>query len=130
MFIRLLILFTCIPLLELYVLIEAGRQIGLLWTMLLVLATGIAGAWLARTQGVEVVRRIQLQMSQGEMPGTALIDGGLVLAGGLLLLTPGFCTDLVGFTCLAPATRSFWRKILTAWVRRNVEQGNIRIHRM
>lgn len=130
MFIRLLILFTCIPLLELYVLIEAGRQIGLLWTMLLVLATGIAGAWLARTQGVEVVRRIQLQMSQGEMPGTALIDGGLVLAGGLLLLTPGFCTDLVGFTCLVPATRSFWRKILTAWVRRNVEQGNVRIHRM
>ena len=130
MFIRLLILFTCIPLLELYVLLEAGRQIGLLWTVLLVFATGVAGAWLARTQGLEVVRRLQLQMSRGDMPGTVLLDGVMVLVGGLLLLTPGFCTDLFGFTCLVPLTRSFWRNLLTTWVKRNVEQGNIRIHRM
>src|SRR6056297_4357251 len=121
MFIRLLILFTCIPLLELYVLLEAGRQIGLLWTVLLVFATGVAGAWLARTQGLEVVRRLQLQMSRGDMPGTVLLDGVMVLVGGLLLLTPGFCTDLFGFTCLVPLTRSFWRNLLTTWVRRNVE---------
>ncbi|HKL27177.1 MAG TPA: FxsA family protein [Desulfuromonadales bacterium] len=130
MFIRLLILFTCIPLLELYVLLEAGRQIGLFWTVLLILATGVSGAWLARTQGLEIVRRIQLQMSQGEMPGAVLLDGVMVLVGGLLLLTPGFCTDLIGFTCLVPLTRSFWRNLLTTWVRRNVEQGNIRINRM
>lgn len=130
MFIRLLILFTCIPLLELYVLIEAGRQIGLAATILLVLLTGIAGAWLARTQGIDVLQRIQTQMNQGEMPGPVLMDGVMILVGGLLLFTPGFCTDLLGFTFLVPFTRIFWRDLLVAWAKKNIEQGNIRIHRM
>ncbi|MCK4537114.1 MAG: membrane protein FxsA [Desulfuromonadales bacterium] len=129
MFIRLLILFTCIPLLELYVLIEAGRQIGLFSTILLILLTGVAGAWLARTQGVEIVRRIQIEMEQGRMPGEVLLDGAMILVGGLLLLTPGFCTDLVGFTFLAPFSRNFWRGVLSRWVQRNIEQGSIHIHR-
>jgi len=129
MFIRLLILFTCIPLLELYVLIEAGRQIGLAATILLVLMTGIAGAWLARTQGIDVLQRIQIQMAQGEMPGPVLMDGVMILVGGLLLLTPGFCTDLLGFTFLVPFTRIFWRDLLASWAKKNIEQGNIRIHR-
>ena len=129
MFIRLLILFTCIPLLELYVLIEAGRQIGVLATVLLIFLTGVAGAWLARTQGIEVVRRIQQQLAQGEMPGAVLLDGALILIGGVLLLTPGFCTDLAGFTFLVPATRGFWRKQLSRWAQKNIEQGRIRVHR-
>lgn len=129
MFIRLLILFTCIPLLELYVLIEAGRQIGLFSTILLILLTGVAGAWLARTQGVEIVRRIQMEMEEGRMPGEVLLDGAMILVGGLLLLTPGFCTDLIGFTFLAPFSRNFWRGVLSSWVQRNIEQGRIHIHR-
>lgn len=129
MFIRLLILFTCIPLLEVYVLIEAGRQIGVMPTILMILLTGVAGAWLARTQGIEVVQRIQRQMTTGDMPGEVLLDGAMILIGGLLLLTPGFCTDLAGFTFLAPVTRGFWRKILTRWVQKSMEQGRIHIRR-
>lgn len=129
MFIRLLILFTCIPLLEIYVLLEAGRQIGLSATILLILLTGIAGAWLARTQGIEILRRIQLEMAAGRMPAVALLDGAMVLIGGVLLLTPGFCTDLVGFTFLAPFSRPFWRELLSRWAQKNVEQGRIHIHR-
>lgn len=129
MFIRLLILFTCIPLLEIYVLLEAGRQIGLSATILLILLTGIAGAWLARTQGIEILRRIQLEMAAGRMPAVALLDGAMVLIGGVLLLTPGFCTDLVGFTFLAPFSRPFWRDLLSRWMQKNVEQGRIHIHR-
>lgn len=129
MFIRLLILFTCIPLLEIYVLLEAGRQIGLSATILLILLTGIAGAWLARTQGIEILRRIQLEMAAGRMPAVALLDGAMVLIGGVLLLTPGFCTDLVGFTFLAPFSRPFWRDLLSKWMQKNVEQGRIHIHR-
>jgi UPF0716 protein FxsA len=128
-FIRLLILFTCIPLLEVYVLIEAGRQIGLFPTILLIVLTGIAGAWLARMQGIEILRRIQTEMAEGRMPGVVLLDGAMILIGGLLLLTPGFCTDLLGFTFLAPFTRGFWRELLSNWAKKNIEQGNIRIHR-
>ncbi len=129
MFIRLLILFTCIPILEIYVLIEAGRQIGLFPTLLLILLTGVAGAWLARTQGIEVVRRIQMEMAEGRMPGVILLDGAMILVGGVLLLTPGFCTDLLGFSFLAPFSRSFWRDLLSRWVQKNVEQGRIHIYR-
>ena len=129
MFIRLLILFTCVPVLEIYVLIEAGRQIGLPATILLILLTGIAGAWLARTQGIEILRRIQMEMAEGRMPAEALLDGAMILIGGMLLLTPGFCTDLLGFTFLAPFSRTFWRDLLSKWVQRNINQGRIYIHR-
>lgn len=129
MFIRLLILFTCVPILEIYVLLEAGRQIGLSATILLILLTGIAGAWLARTQGVEILRRIQLEMAEGRMPAEALLDGAMILIGGVLLLTPGFCTDLLGFTFLAPFSRTFWRNLLAKWAQRNISQGRVYIHR-
>ena len=129
MFIRLLILFTCVPVLEIYVLIEAGRQIGLPATILLILLTGIAGAWLARSQGIEILRRIQMEMAEGRMPAEALLDGAMVLIGGVLLLTPGFCTDLLGFTFLAPFSRNVWRDLLAKWVQRNINQGRIYIHR-
>ena len=128
-FIRLLILFTCVPILEIYVLLEAGRQIGLSATILLILLTGIAGAWLARTQGIEILRRIQTEMAEGRMPAEALLDGAMILIGGVLLLTPGFCTDLLGFTFLAPFSRTFWRNLLAKWAQRNLSQGRIYIHR-
>jgi UPF0716 protein FxsA len=128
-FIRLLILFTCVPILEIYVLLEAGRQIGLSATILLILLTGIAGAWLARTQGVEILRRIQVEMAEGRMPAEALLDGAMILIGGVLLLTPGFCTDLLGFTFLAPFSRTFWRNLLAKWAQRNISQGRVYIHR-
>jgi UPF0716 protein FxsA len=90
MFIKLLIIFIFVPVLEIYILLEAGRIIGLGATMSLIILTGIAGAWLARSQGVEIIRRIQNETADGQMPGTSLIDGALILVGGLTLLTPGF----------------------------------------
>ena len=84
----------------LYILIEAGRMMGLAPTIGLIMMTGVAGAWLARSQGVEILRRIQEETSRGQMPATTLIDGALILVGGLLLLTPGFFTDALGFSFL------------------------------
>ena len=81
---------------EIYVLLQAGEIIGLGPTIALVLLTGVAGAYLARTQGSETVRKIQLALERGEMPTEELLDGAMILAGGLTLLTPGFCTDLAG----------------------------------
>lgn len=114
---------------ELYILIEAGRIIGLGPTLGLIMLTGIAGAWLARSQGVEILRRIQQETARGQMPAITLIDGALVLVGGLLLLTPGFFTDILGFSFLVPLSRDLWRKALRAWLENQLRQGTVTIHR-
>lgn len=129
MFIRLLILFTLIPIVELYVLIEAGRQIGAGPTIALIFLTGIAGAWLARAQGFELITRIQTELNQGRLPAEELIDGSLVLAGGLLLLTPGFCTDLIGFCLLTPGPRQIIKRWLRKWLDEKIRRGEIHLHR-
>ena len=115
---------------ELYILIEAGRIIGLGATIGLIMLTGIAGAWLARSQGVEILRKIQEETAQGQMPAITLIDGALVLVGGLLLLTPGFFTDALGFSFLVPLTRDLWRKGLSAWLHNQVKHGSVTINRL
>jgi UPF0716 protein FxsA len=129
MFIKLLSIFIFVPLMELYILIEAGEIIGLWPTISLILLTGIAGAWLARSQGIEILRRIQDETARGQMPAITLIDGALVLVGGLLLLTPGFFTDTIGFSFLVPLSRDLWRKGLSAWLQRQVQLGTVTIHR-
>ena len=118
-----------LPILEIYVLIESGRLIGVAPTVLLVILTSVAGSWLMRHQGTELLRRIHTELAAGQLPAGALLDGALILAGGVLLLTPGFCTDLAGFTMLVPATRRFWRKILELWLARKLAAGRLIIRR-
>jgi UPF0716 protein FxsA len=129
MFIKVLFAFVFIPLIELYILIRAGQVIGLGPTIGLVLLTGVAGAWLARQQGLSIIVRIQTETARGEMPAATLIDGALVLVGGLLLLTPGFFTDCLGFSFLIPQTRELWRSGLTSWLEKQVRQGSVTIRR-
>jgi UPF0716 protein FxsA len=129
MFIKLLIIFVFVPVMELYILIEAGRMIGIGATVGLIMLTGVAGAWLARSQGLEILRRIQQETANGQMPAQTLIDGALILVGGLLLLTPGFFTDALGFSLLVPITRELWRKGLSAWLEKQVRQGSVTIYR-
>lgn len=115
---------------ELYILIEAGRIIGLGATIGLIMLTGTAGAWLARSQGVEILRKIQEETARGQMPAITLIDGALVLVGGLLLLTPGFFTDVLGFSFLVPLTRDLWRKGLNAWLQKQMRNGTVTIRHL
>ncbi len=126
MFIKLLILFTLVPMIELYVLIEAGRQIGVGATIGMIFLTGIAGAYLARSQGFDLINRIQTDLNQGRIPAEEMMDGAMILAGGLLLLTPGFCTDLFGFCLLTPATRKFFKVWLKKWLNLKVQQGDMK----
>lgn len=121
MFYYLLLLFTLVPLTELALLIWIGQQTSLLFTIGLVLVTGIAGAALARWQGWRAVARIQAELRQGHMPADALLDGLLILVAGLLLVTPGVLTDAVGFGLLVPPARSVLKRRVAAWLRRNVE---------
>lgn len=129
MFIKLAFLFITIPICEIFIFLEAGEIIGLWPTMLTVILTGIAGAYLARTQGFELLQRMQKAMDRGEIPTGELIDGIFILSGGLLLLTPGFLTDLTGFICLTPFSRGPLKKILVEWLRLKIAQGNVVIRR-
>ena len=129
MFIKLLILFTLVPIIELYVLIEASHQIGIGATIAMIFLTGIAGAYLARSQGFHIINRIQSEMNQGRLPAEELMDGAIILAGGLLLLTPGFCTDFTGFILLTPVTRQFIKVWLRRWLDLKIQRGEIQIRK-
>ena len=129
MFIKILILFTLVPLAELYILIEAGRQIGIAPTIAMVLLTGFAGAYLARSQGFQLMQRIQGDLSEGRVPAAEMIDGAIILSGGLLLLTPGFCTDLFGFCLLTPLTRNYLKTWVQRWLDNKIKRGEINIYR-
>jgi UPF0716 protein FxsA len=129
MFIKLLLIFTIVPLVELFVLIEVGSRIGSGPTILLLLLTGIAGALLASRQGLSVLQRARYDLSQGRLPASPLVDGIMVLIGGMLLLTPGFLTDILGFMLLIPATRVPLKGLLVRLLRRMIERGVFRIHR-
>ena len=105
----LFLLFILVPVVELALLIQVGRYLGVLSTVTLVVATGAVGAMLARSKGVPVFRRLQKTLASGSFPGEEIFDGVLILAGGLLLLTPGLITDIIGFAALIPLTRHFFK---------------------
>ena len=128
MIFRLLALFVIVPLVDLAILVRLGQALGFWPTIALVVATGTTGAFLARSQGLRVLRGIRTEMSVGQMPSTRLLDGLLVLIGGTLLLTPGLLTDLAGFVLLLPPTRSRLKEILRRRVERMVRSGSTSIH--
>ena len=99
-------LFICVPLVELYLLFRIGAKIGPAPTIGLVVITGFIGASLARQQGFKVWKKIQAELNAGQMPAGELIEGLLVLIGGIVLLTPGLLTDLCGFALMIPTVRN------------------------
>ena len=124
MFLRLLLLFTVVPLVELFLLVKLGTVIGISATVLIVIFTGILGAWLARWQGVGVIRRLTDDMDQGRLPADALIDGLLILIAGAVLLTPGLITDALGFLLLAPQGRAFVRRLVASRFEKKTVDGD------
>jgi UPF0716 protein FxsA len=110
MLIKLLLMFTLIPLIELWLLIEVGRIIGSFVTILLVASTGFFGVMLARSQGLQVFYRMQEEMRNGFVPTDEMLDGVCILVGGAVLLTPGLLTDIAGFLLLIPVTREMIKK--------------------
>jgi len=111
----LVLAFLLVPVLELYVIIQVGRGIGVGWTIILLLAISVFGAWLVRREGRRAWRALQEAIGSGRMPNRELADGALILVGGTLLLTPGFITDVVGFVLILPFSRPLARRGL-AWV--------------
>jgi len=114
---KLFLAFTIIPVSEIYVLIAIGGQIGILPSIGLVILTGIVGASLARSQGLQTLGRIRDSFQQGVVPGEELLNALLIAVAGIVLLTPGFLTDAAGLFLLIPATRTLCRE----WLKRRIE---------
>jgi UPF0716 protein FxsA len=110
---------------ELYILIEVGKRIGSLTTIGIIIFTGILGAYLVKNQGFMILKKIQNDLNGGIMPGDSLIQGAIILAGGILLLTPGFVTDILGFIFLIPVSRNVIKKYLLKWLKGKIKEGNI-----
>ena len=113
MFGRMLFLFVFLPMVELYLLIMLGSRIGAMPTIGLIVITGIIGATLARQQGLSVLSKIQREMASGKPPTHELIEGALIVVGGIVLLTPGIVTDIFGFSLLVPSLRKIVCRSLT-----------------
>lgn len=114
---KLFLAFTIIPVSEIYILIAIGGQIGILPSIGLVILTGIVGASLARSQGLQTLGRIRDSFQQGVVPGEELLNALLIAIAGIVLLTPGFLTDAAGLFLLIPATRTLCRE----WLKRRIE---------
>ncbi len=129
MFGYLVLLFTLVPAVELALLIKVGTHIGAINTLMLIILTGLIGATLARLQGLLILERIQEQLDRGLMPTEEMLDGLMIFAGGIVLLTPGFVTDALGLILLIPLTRSMIKKGLKKiWTRALKEGQNITVY--
>ena len=108
----LLFVFILFPLLELALLIKVGSSIGVLTTLLLVIASALVGGFLLRIAGPATAWRARARLLSGEAPEQEILDGLLMALGGFLLLLPGFLSDVLGVLCLLPFTRHLLRKRL------------------
>src|SRR3954470_14025322 len=108
----LVLLFIVVPIAELALLIQVGELIGVWWTIALLIADAMLGSWLLRSQGRLAWRRFNTALVEGRVPHREVIDGVLVIFGGVLLLTPGFITDIFGLMFLIPPTRVIMRRLL------------------
>lgn len=125
---RLLLLFIALPALELLLLIELGTRIGSLETIAIIVLTGIAGASMARNQGLKVLSHVQEQLAKGEMPTDSLVDGIMILVASALLVTPGILTDAVGFLCLVPGFRSLVKAEVVRRFKLAIAENRIHVH--
>lgn len=112
-FTRLVLLFTIIPLIEIFVLFKIAELTNWGHTILLVALTGIIGAYLAKKEGRQIILKIQEQLRMSKMPTEELINGLCVLIGGALLLTPGIFTDMIGFSLILPSSRVLYKIYIT-----------------
>ena len=118
----LVVLFLMVPIVEIYVIVQVGQEIGALPTIALLLVESAIGAWLVRREGRRAWTALQGAVTTGRLPSRELADAALVLVGGTLLLTPGFVTDLFGFFMILPVTRPIARRALGWFVARKASR--------
>ena len=117
----LVVLFIGVPFVEIYVLLQVGHAIGVVNTLGLLILVSVVGAWLAKREGLGVLRRMQRSIEAGKVPGTELVDGFLILLAAALMLTPGFVTDILAILLLLPPVRAVVRREIRRRVARRIE---------
>ncbi|PIC58587.1 membrane protein FxsA [Sporosarcina sp. P12(2017)] len=120
-------LFIIVPTAELALLMVSGKTLGIMPTILIIIATGIGGAYLAKKQGLRAWRDLQFRMANRETPGKALVDSVCILLGGLLLLMPGFITDSIGLLLLFSGPRKILYPFIVKWIYNKIRNGQIRV---
>lgn len=123
MFRIIVLLMIGIPALEIWGLVKAASIIGGLETVLAVILTGVVGAYLAKMEGLKTWIEAQQEFRQGHLPGKAILDGISIFTGGLLLLTPGFFTDTLGFLLILPFTRTYFQILIKKWLEKKIRNG-------
>ena len=127
MLLKLFLAFTLIPVAEIYLLIKIGGHIGAFNTVLMVILTAFAGAYLAQIQGMQTMLRIRASLQQGLMPKDEMVDAVIIFVAGIVLLTPGFITDLTGLLLLLPVTRQRFKRFLKYKLDQYVKNQEIHI---
>ena len=122
---KLLLFFIVLPMVELVLLTILAHYTSIWTTILFIIGTGVLGTYLANTQGISTYRRIQQELSLGRMPTDSLIDGVLILLAGILLISPGVLTDLVGIVLMIPPTRALIRRGVVGWFKRHFRIANM-----
>ncbi len=123
------LILVIVPAAEIGILMFSGQTIGIPATIVLIFLTGFLGAFLAKQQGLETIRKTQEIVRRGMMPGDVILDGISILTGGIFLLTPGFITDILGFLLLAPPTRKFFKALMLKQFRNWIDKGTIKVIR-
>jgi UPF0716 protein FxsA len=108
----LVVAFVVVPIVELYVIVQVGQQIGVLPTIGLLVLDSVLGAWLVRREGRRTWAAFRGALESSRVPAREVADGALVIFGGALLLTPGFTTDVLGLLCVVPPSRAVLRRVL------------------
>lgn len=121
----LLLLFILVPAAEIMLLLYSGNTIGIMPTLLLILISGIGGAYLAKRQGFKALTDLRNRMGTMEAPGNAVIDGVCIFFGAILLIMPGFLTDIAGLLLLFKGPRNMVRPFIVNWIYKKMKQGRI-----
>ncbi|GKV69582.1 membrane protein FxsA [Sporosarcina sp. NCCP-2716] len=121
----LILLFIAVPAAELALLLTAGSHLGVVPTIAIIFITGIGGAYLAKRQGFRAITEFRQRLAMGDAPGPAIIDGLLIFLGGILLLMPGFITDITGLLLLFSWPRHFIRPLIIRLIYRKMKKGTL-----
>lgn len=127
MLLKIFLLFVIVPIVEVFILFKIAEATTAWTAIILVIATGLVGAYFAKKEGVAILTNIKRELSDGRVPGNQLLNGLCVLIGGILLITPGLLTDITGLTLVLPTTRQLYIKLIKKWLTNLIQMGSINI---